>query len=316
MADEGLDTLKLLREVWTGGDVASPSALQRVLTHCPETVLVHSYGPTETTFASHQQRFPLAERTLEGVYLGSALDNTRVHVLDERLRPVPPGVAGEMYIAGTQVARGYIGRPGLTAERFVADPFGGDGGRMYRTGDLVHWTADGQLRFIGRADGQIKLRGFRIEPGEIEETLARHPGVGQVAVVVFEDGPGGKRLVAYAVPRAGHTLTEAGLLRWAAGELPEHMVPSAAVLLDAIPLTVNGKPDRGALPAPAPAARPSGRPPRTPREEILCGLFAEVLGVEGVGIDDSFFGLGGAFAARGAPGQPDADGSRPGARGP
>ncbi|MFI9063186.1 amino acid adenylation domain-containing protein [Streptomyces sp. NPDC053429] len=293
MADEGLDTLKLLREVWTGGDVASPSALQRVLTHCPETVLVHSYGPTETTFASHQQRFPLAQRTLHGVYLGSALDNTRVHVLDDRLRPVPPGVAGEMYLAGTQVARGYIGRPGLTAQRFVADPFGADGGRMYRTGDLVHWTPDGELRFIGRADGQIKLRGFRIEPGEIEETLARHPGVGQVAVVVFEDGPGGKRLVAYAVPRAGHTLTEAGLLRWAADELPEHMVPSAAVLLDAIPLTVNGKPDRKALPAPAPAARPRGRAPRTPREEILCGLFAEVLGVEGVGIDDNFFGLGG-----------------------
>ncbi|MFD3548265.1 amino acid adenylation domain-containing protein [Streptomyces sp. NPDC058655] len=293
MADEGLDTLKLLDEVWTGGDVASPSALQRVLDHCPDTALVHSYGPTETTFASHQQRIPPGLRTLPGVFLGAALDNTRVHVLDERLRPVPIGVAGEMYIAGTQVARGYLGRPGLTAERFVADPFGADGGRMYRTGDLVHWTPEGELRFVGRADGQIKLRGFRIEPGEIEETLARHPGVGQVAVVVFEDGPGGKRLVAYAVPRAGHDLTGEGLLRWAAGELPEHMVPSAAVLLDTIPLTVNGKPDRKALPAPAAAVRPAGRPPRTPREEVLCGLFAEVLGVEGVGIDDNFFGLGG-----------------------
>ncbi|MBT2406682.1 MULTISPECIES: amino acid adenylation domain-containing protein [unclassified Streptomyces] len=293
MADEGLDTLKLLDEVWTGGDVASPSALQRVLEHCPDTVLVHSYGPTETTFASHQQRFPIGQRTVHGVYLGSALDNTRVYVLDARLRPVPVGVAGEMYIAGTQVARGYIGRPGLTAERFVADPFGADGGRMYRTGDLVHWTPEGELRFIGRADGQIKLRGFRIEPGEIEETLARHPGVGQVAVVVFEDGPGGKRLVAYAVPRAGHTLTDTGLLRWAAGELPEHMVPSAAVVLDAIPLTVNGKPDRKALPAPAMTARPAGRAARTPREEVLCGLFSEVLGVQGVGIDDNFFSLGG-----------------------
>ncbi|MET8751561.1 amino acid adenylation domain-containing protein [Streptomyces sp. NPDC004667] len=293
MADEGLDTLKLLDEVWTGGDVASPSALQRVLEHCPETVLVHSYGPTETTFASHHQRFPLTEREVRGVYLGAALDNTRVHVLDERLRPVPVGVPGEMYLAGTQVARGYVGRPGLTAERFVADPFAADGGRMYRTGDLVHWTAGGELRFIGRADGQIKLRGFRIEPGEIEETLARHPGVGQVSVVVFEDGPGGKRLVAYAVPRAGHTLTEAALLRWAADELPEHMVPSAAVLLDAIPLTVNGKPDRAALPAPAAAPRGTGRAARTPREEVLCGLFAEVLGLERVGIDDSFFALGG-----------------------
>ncbi|MFJ1866071.1 amino acid adenylation domain-containing protein [Streptomyces sp. NPDC088097] len=293
MADEGLDTLKLLDEVWTGGDVASPSALQRVLDHCPDTVLVHSYGPTETTFASHRQRFGLDQRVVRGVYLGAALDNTRVHVLDERLRPVPAGVAGEMYLAGTQVARGYLGRPGLTAERFVADPFAADGGRMYRTGDVVHWTAEGELRFVGRADGQIKLRGFRIEPGEIEETLARHPGVGQVAVVVFEEGPGGKRLVAYAVPRAGHSLTEDGLLRWAAGELPEHMVPSAAVLLDAIPLTVNGKPDRKALPAPAAAPRAAGRAARTPREEVLCGLFAEILGVEGVGIDDNFFALGG-----------------------
>ncbi|MFD8143178.1 amino acid adenylation domain-containing protein [Streptomyces sp. NPDC059708] len=293
MADEGLDTLKLLDEVWTGGDVASPSALQRVLTHCPDTVLVHSYGPTETTFASHWQRFSTEQRTVHGVYLGAALDNTRVYVLDERLRPVPRGVAGEMYIAGGQVARGYLGRPGLTAERFLPDPFGADGGRMYRTGDLVHWTAGGELRFLGRADGQIKLRGFRIEPGEIEATLARHPGVGQVAVVVFEEGPGGKRLVAYAVPRAGHGLTAEGLLRWAADELPEHMVPSAAVLLDAIPLTVNGKPDRRALPAPAPAERTAGRAPRTPREELLCGLFSEVLGVPEVGIDDNFFTLGG-----------------------
>ncbi|MFD5098044.1 amino acid adenylation domain-containing protein [Streptomyces albidochromogenes] len=293
MADEGLDTLKLLDEVWTGGDVASPAALQRVLDHCPDTVLVHSYGPTETTFASHHQRLDTGCRTLPGVYLGAALDNTRVHVLDERLRPVPVGVAGEMYLAGTQVARGYLGRPGLTAERFVADPFAADGSRMYRTGDLVHWTADGELRFLGRADGQIKLRGFRIEPGEIEETLARHPGVGQVAVVVFDGGPGGKRLVAYVVPRAGHALAGEELLRWAGGELPEHMVPVAAVLLDEIPLTVNGKPDRKALPAPAPTAAPSGRPPRTPREEVLCGLFEEVLGVRGVGIDDNFFTLGG-----------------------
>ncbi|MEU5366904.1 amino acid adenylation domain-containing protein [Streptomyces sp. NPDC005925] len=293
LADEGLDTLKLLDEVWAGGDVASPEALQRVLTHCPDTVLVHSYGPTETTFASHYQRFTVHERTVRGVYLGVPLDNTRVHVLDERLRPVPRGVAGEMYLAGSQVARGYVGRPGLTAERFVPDPFGADGGRMYRTGDLVQWTADGELRFLGRADGQVKLRGFRIEPGEIEALLARHPAVGQAAVVVRDDGPGGKRLVAYAVPRAGHDLTGPGLLRWAADELPEHMVPSAAVLLDAIPLTVNGKPDRRALPAPAPAERTTGRVPRTPREELLCGLFGEVLGVRNVGIDDNFFTLGG-----------------------
>ncbi|MFJ7159482.1 amino acid adenylation domain-containing protein [Streptomyces sp. NPDC101118] len=294
MADEGLETLKLLREVWTGGDVASPAALQRVLDHCPDTVLVHSYGPTETTFASHHQRFETAERELPGVFLGLAMDNTRIHVLDERLRPVPVGVPGEMYIAGSHVARGYVGRPGLTAERFVADPFGADGGRMYRTGDLVHWTPDGELRFIGRADGQVKLRGFRIEPGEIEATLARHPSVGQAAVVVFEDRPGDKRLVAYVVPRAGGGgVDRDALLAWAAEELPEHMVPAALTVLDAIPLTVNGKPDRAALPAPELRAASSGRRPRNPREEVLCGLFAEILGLPEVGIDDNFFALGG-----------------------
>ncbi|MDB1085975.1 amino acid adenylation domain-containing protein [Streptomyces sp. ACA25] len=293
MADEGLETLRLLREVWTGGDVASPAALQRVLEHCPDTVLVHSYGPTEATFASHHQRFELSERVLHRVHLGKPLDNTRIYVLDSRMRPAPVGVPGEMYIAGAQVARGYLGRPALTAERFVADPFGGDGGRMYRTGDLVSWTTDGELRFIGRADGQVKLRGFRIEPGEIEAQLARHPSVGQVAVVVREDRPGDKRLVGYAVPRAGATVTGAELLAAAAGELPEHMIPSAVLIIDAIPLTTNGKPDRKALPAPHRRTAGSGRGPRNAREEVLAGLFAEILDVENVGIDDNFFDLGG-----------------------
>ncbi|WP_103502430.1 non-ribosomal peptide synthetase [Streptomyces sp. SM14] len=294
MADEGLETLKLLREVWTGGDTASPAALQRVLDHCPDTVLVHSYGPTEATFASHHQRLDTTVRTLPGVFLGRPLDNTRIHVLDSALRPVPVGVPGEMYIAGDQVARGYVGRPALTAERFVADPFAGDGGRMYRTGDLVLWTPEGELRFLGRSDGQVKLRGFRIEPGEIEAALARHPEVGQVAVVVREDRPGDKRLVAYAVPRSGGAGVSAEELREAAAAtLPEHMVPSAVMILETIPLTVNGKPDRRALPAPAVRADRGGRAPRNPREEVLCGLFAEILGVPDVGIDDNFFDLGG-----------------------
>ncbi|MFI5758926.1 amino acid adenylation domain-containing protein [Streptomyces sp. NPDC051569] len=293
MVDEGLETLKLLREVWTGGDVASPAALQRVLEHCPDTVLVHSYGPTEATFASHHQRFGLDRRVLHGVYLGLPMDNTRIYVLDARLRPVPAGVPGEMYIAGSHVARGYLGRPALTSERFVADPFGADGGRMYRTGDLVSWTSDGELRFIGRADGQVKLRGFRIEPGEVEATLARHPSVGQVAVVVREDRPGDKRLVAYVVPRAGHRVTEAELRAAAAAALPEHMVPSAVMIIAGIPLTTNGKPDRKALPAPTRQSARTGRGPRNPREEVLCGLFAEILGVPSVGIDDNFFDLGG-----------------------
>ncbi|MDI5963340.1 non-ribosomal peptide synthetase [Streptantibioticus silvisoli] len=293
MADEGLETLKLLREVWTGGDVCAPAALRRVLEHCPDTAVVHSYGPTEATFASHVQRFGTGRGEFGGVFLGVPMDNTRVHVLDAGLRPVPSGVPGEMYLAGTHVARGYVGRAGLTSERFVADPFSADGGRMYRTGDLVLWQPDGELRFVGRADGQVKLNGFRIEPGEVEATLARHPAAGQVAVVVREDRPGDKRLVGYVVPRAGSTTSEAALRAAVAAELPKHLVPSAIVLVDAIPLTVNGKPDRSALPAPAVRSAADGRRPRNPREEVLCGLFAEVLGLDGVGIDDNFFALGG-----------------------
>ncbi|MER5208126.1 amino acid adenylation domain-containing protein [Streptomyces sp. NPDC002825] len=324
MADEGLDTLRLLREVWTGGDVANPAAVQRVLAHCPDTVLVHSYGPTETTFASHNQWFGTGERVLRGagLHLGRPMDNTRSHVLDDALRPVPPGVPGELYIAGSHVARGYVGRAGLTAERFVPDPFEGDGSRMYRTGDRVLWTAAGELRFLGRADGQIKLRGVRIEPGEVERALAAHPSVGQALVVVREDRPGDKTLVAYVVPRVnaanaadtanaantantgdtadaqGSPATESDLidelLADARATLPEHLVPSAVVVLDALPLTVNGKPDRTALPAPhRPAAAEGGRQPRNAREEVLCALFAEILDVPRVGIDDNFFALGG-----------------------
>ncbi|WP_448322048.1 non-ribosomal peptide synthetase, partial [Streptomyces sp. CO7] len=295
MAEEGLDTLRLLREVWTGGDVVSPVAVRRVLSHCPDTVLVHSYGPTETTFASHNQWFGTAQRTLSGtgVHLGHPMDNTRGHVLDEALRPVPPGVPGELYIAGAHVARGYVGRPGPTAERFVPDPFETDGSRMYRTGDRVLWTPSGELRFLGRADGQVKLRGVRVEPGEVEEALGGLPGVGQALAVVREDRPGGKSLVGYAVPREGHTVTGAELLAQVRRTLPGHLVPSAVVVLDAMPLTVNGKPDRAALPAPHRAPTAEGRRPRNAREEVLCGLFAEVLGVERVGIDDNFFALGG-----------------------
>ncbi|MFF7337771.1 amino acid adenylation domain-containing protein [Streptomyces sp. NPDC008163] len=294
MADEALDTLRLLREVWTGGDVASPTAVRRVLTHCPDTALVHSYGPTETTFASHNQWLTGHRGSLggSGLHLGRPMDNTRSHVLDAALRPVPPGVPGELYIAGTHVARGYTGRPDLTAERFVPDPFEADGSRMYRTGDRVVWTPEGELRFLGRADGQAKLRGVRIEPGEVEHALAAHPSVGQALAVVREDRPGERSLVGYVVPRAGSEVTGAEVLTLARTTLPAHLVPSAVVVLDAVPLTVNGKPDRRALPAPdRPAA--GYRAPRNAREEVLCGLFAEILGAPRVGLDDNFFTLGG-----------------------
>ncbi|MFE3643404.1 amino acid adenylation domain-containing protein, partial [Streptomyces sp. NPDC059169] len=300
IAEQAPETFRTVRAVCTGGEAASGTLMQRVLDHCPDLLLAHVYGPTEaTTFATHHHLAP-ADLTGPRPPIGAPLDNMRAYVLDEHLNPVPPGVPGELYVAGAGLARGYLGRPALTAERFVADPFA-PGERMYRTGDLVRRLADGAIEFVGRADGQVKLRGFRIELGEIEAVLSRHPAVRQVIVVTREDRPGDTRLVGYCAvhgsaldgnPALGSELASE-VKQFAADRLPGYMVPSAVVVLPALPLNANGKVDRRALPAPELGADTSGRAPRNARERALCTLFGELLGIDDITIDDDFFELGG-----------------------
>src|SRR5262245_931435 len=248
------------------------------------------YGPTETTVWSTVSRLAGGEP----VSIGQPIQNTQVYVLDSHGRPLPIGVAGELYVEGAGLARGYLGRPGLTAERFVPSPFR-EGERLYRTGDLARWRSDGELEYLGRIDQQVKLRGYRIELGEIEAALLSDGGVTQAAVVAREDVPGEKRLVAYVAGR-GNVVPEISALRaHLQRRLPDYMVPSAFVTLDALPLTANGKIDRRALPAPEDDAAVRGEhvAPRTPVEEVLASIWREVLKLERIGIHDNFFELGG-----------------------
>ncbi|MEU6664495.1 amino acid adenylation domain-containing protein [Streptomyces sp. NPDC046727] len=287
-----------LRHVVFGGEALDLGRLADWYARHPDAPrLVNMYGITETTVhVSYQELDRELAAAGHGSVIGRGIPDLRVYVLDSALRPVPQGVPGELYVAGPGLARGYLGRPALTAGRFVACPYGEPGERMYRTGDLARWRPDGTLVYLGRADEQVQLRGFRIELGEIATVLGGHPWPAEVAVVAREDRPGDQRLVAYVVPHepdGGPDDRElaAGLRAYAAERLPEHMVPAAVVRLPALPLTPNGKLDRRALPAPAYTT--SGQAPRTREEAALCTVFATVLGLERVGVDDDFFALGG-----------------------
>ncbi|WP_197506631.1 amino acid adenylation domain-containing protein, partial [Mycobacterium sp. E136] len=284
LSPQGLDAVTLL----VGGEACPPEVVDR---WAPGRVMINEYGPTEATMW-----VALSEPLQAGsgvVPIGAPVPGAAFFVLDSWLRPVPHGVVGELYVAGPQLAVGYVRRAGLTASRFVSCPFGAPGQRMYRTGDLVWWGADGQLRYVGRADEQVKIRGHRIEIGEIQAALSALDGVDQAAVIVREDRPGDKRLVGYLTESASGAV-DPTTIRAALGErLPSYMVPSAVVLIDALPLTVNGKLDKRALPAPEYADVEHYRAPSTPTEEILASIFAQVLGLERVGVDESFFELGG-----------------------
>jgi amino acid adenylation domain-containing protein len=259
-------------------------------------VLLNGYGPTETTVTATVSK-PLNIRdsnTIDSPPIGMPISNIQSYILDSHLAPVPLGAIGELYLGGVGVARGYWRRPELTAERFLPDPYAHErGARLYKTGDKVRYLPDGNLLFVGRVDDQVKIRGYRIEPREVEAILNRHLRVAQAAVVVREDRPGEKRLIGYVVCTPGESVNGTELRRYLGERLPGYMVPATVVVLERLPLMVNGKVDRKALPAPEFTSSSEYRRPQTPEQEILCALFAEVLGIERVGIEDNFFELGG-----------------------
>ncbi|SEM69381.1 amino acid adenylation domain-containing protein [Stigmatella aurantiaca] len=297
VVEHHLEALSGVRQLLAGGDVLSPAHVRRVLERHPGLRLINGYGPTENTTFTCCHPMEAPDEAEAPVPIGAPITGTRVYVLDAGLEPVPLGAPGELYCAGDGLARGYIGRAGLTAERFLPDPFNREpGSRMYRTGDLVCWRTDGCIEFLGRVDNQVKVRGFRIEPGEVEATLLRHPALRDAAVVAAGERADTKRLVAHVVLRDASAVTSGELRGYLEPQLPEHMLPSAVVFHHALPLSPNGKVDRRAL-AQEPLDSPqTGAPlsaPRTAAELALTSIWRELLGRTHVGIHENFFELGG-----------------------
>ncbi|GAA1985249.1 AMP-binding protein [Catenulispora subtropica] len=286
------EALAGLREVWTGGDRVSVAARRRVREACPELTIVTGHGSVETAGFAVCDRLAPGEPVRDSGALGRPMEDTALYVLGPGLTPVPPGVAGELYVAGPGLARGYIGRPRQTAEKFVPCPFGPPGAVMFRTGDRVRWNTDGGLDHLGRADARAQIRDARVESAEIEEVLSGHPDVAQAVVAVKDDGSGQQRLAAYVVPASGREVAEEELRRFAAGRLPEFMVPSVFMVLERLSTAPDGRVDRAALPAPG-FDDGRYRAPRNRTERVLAEAFADVLEVSRVGIDDDFFDLGG-----------------------
>ncbi|EPX57243.1 Long-chain-fatty-acid--CoA ligase [Cystobacter fuscus DSM 2262] len=287
------EQLRSLRLIIVGSEASPPALLERHARLAPQALLFNEYGPTESTVWS--TRHPcVPDPKATTVPIGSPPSNMRAYILDRHLQLVPPGIPGELYIAGDNLARGYLRKPGLTAERFLPDPFARQpGARMYRTGDLARWRTDGVIEFHGRVDHQVKIRGFRIELGEIEEVLTGHPGLVETVVLAREDRPGDKQLVAYVVPAAQPGASAEELRAFLRTKLPEYMVPAFFVTLEALPLTSNGKVDWRALPAPEAGSSESYVAPRDELEEKLTSIWAQLLHLERVGVRDRFFELGG-----------------------
>lgn len=295
MVDNRLDDLRGVRQLLAGGDVLSVPHVEKVRRELPECRLINGYGPTENTTFTCCYTVPKTGEIVGSVPIGRPISNTVVYVVDRRMQPVPVGIPGELYVGGDGLATGYLNRPELTAERFVANPFTNDGSRLYRTGDMVRYRADGNLEFLGRVDDQVKIRGFRVEPGEIETALNRHAGVRNSAVVVHRGTDGSKSLVAYVVPASSQdSLSE--IRAYVESTLPDHMVPAFFIKMDSLPLSPNGKVDRRALPPPeVTAEKPAVEflQPQSDVEQTIASIWKRALNVTQVGRFDNFFDLGG-----------------------